>query len=271
MFKTLLKYLRNEGGWMAAIPLVMSMVNMGMGIASKKKAQKAFSQSGEEKNLQNYTQSLWGPRGTITAPMDEGRAYINKGLGAAEQGGLFGAIQDAFNPNPTTTELQGVTGQQRQALNEARNMGVRGGQLKTAMMNINQNAARNRLGLMEAARQSAAQRGFQALSGMLPSQQSDIARGNQMFNYDQLMNMNWTNLAKMMNEKRLAQAGVLSKSSESSGSGAGGLLGGLMGMFGTGTGGGLGGSVGGGSPSIMGSGGWGGFDPNTFNIPGMSS
>lgn len=234
MFRIIKKLLCDQGGWQMAIPAAMSLVSGIMGMVNKGKEAKKFNKSGEEKSLENFTTNWLNQyRGKAEGLKDQMlNNYITPGLNSAVQGGMFGAMQDAFNPNPTTTELQGVAGQARQQRNQALNRGVAGGQLRSQMLNIDQNEARNKLGLMENARQQAAQRGFQALQGMLPTQASDIARQQGLLNYDQLANTNWNNLAQLGVQRNLAQAGAASKSGQQSGGALGGGLMGLFDMFG---------------------------------------
>lgn len=275
MFRIIKKLLCDQGGWMAAIPAAMSMVSGIMGMINQSKQNKKFKQTGEEKNLSNFTSNWLNQyRGKAEGLKDQMlNEYITPGLEAAKAGGMFGAIQDAYNPNPTSTELQAVSGQAKQQRNQAMNRGVRGGQLRTQMLNIDQNEARNKLGLMENARQQAAQRGFQSLLPMLPGQNTDIARQQQLMGYDQLANTNWNNLAQMGIQRNLAQVSAANKSGEQSGGAFGGGLMGMIpalgGLFGGG-GGAISSAVGG-TPSFGMPGPGQGFSPVPFIYGGGSS
>lgn len=223
---TLLKLLRSEAGYISAAIAAAGLISNIAGNAKKNKGGGGFKKTGEEKSLQDYTQNWLNQyRGQAAAPRFEQYPYIQQGLEAAKRGGLFGAIQDAFNPNPTTTELQGVTGQTRQLRNQILNSGAKGGLLRSQLADVSKAGAANRLALMENARQQAAQRGFQAFLPMEPTQATDIARLGQLFNYDQLANQNWSNLARLGVERNLGAAKASGENQSAKGGGIGSLMG----------------------------------------------
>lgn len=171
MFQIIKRFLVDQGGWMAAIPLAISAASSIAGGARSKKGQKkAAKASGYEKWDVDRMNRLEGER------YNQEAKYLEPGREAAVQGGLFGAISDAFNPNPTTTELQGVTGQERQLRNQIANTGARGGLLRKQMLDASKSASANRLALMENARQQAAQRGYGILNNIYPTAAQDIAQ-----------------------------------------------------------------------------------------------
>lgn len=276
MFEILKKLLLSEGGWISGAMMLGSMIMNGvMGSKKNKQAQKAFKKSGEEQEVQNYDAHLWGQRGDTTAMRMGDRDTMGGLMDAAQGGGLMSAVGEAFSQRPNSGQLDAVAAQQRQLENKALATGSRGGLLRNQMFEAAKSAAANKLAITENARQNALQRAFQIFQPTAPTQASDIARGQQEFNYSNLINSNKQLMAQLGVKRNLGQAELAAKDAEGSGGGLGSILGGMGG--GGGGLGGLGGLIGGmfgasgGSSqmggsglgsmpfSIMGEGGWGGF------------
>lgn len=250
MWSIVKRLLAGQGGWMAAIPLVMSAVQMGMGQSAQAKAKKLTHKTGEEQQYQDFLGAGNGvPLTDQQKPIQEGLA---SGMDAAKSGGLYPAISEAFSQRPNSGEYDAIANQEKNLKNQALNSGARGGLLKSQMFDAAKNAASNKMGVMENARQNALQRAFQTFLPMAPSQQANTA-------YNTLETQGLGNEAQLGVKRNEMALGGASADAAGSGGGLGSILGGLggggggimdsiMGLFGGG-GGGISNAVGG-SPAF---------------------
>ncbi len=235
MFNTIKRLLRDQGGWMAAIPLATSLIsgimnNQKKGGPSQTSQSKTYTQFGME-NLEPFVHQE-----KLNA-LDSTK-QLGEGMAAAKAGGLMPAISEAFSQRPNSAQYDAIASQERNLKNEALNTGARGGLLKKQMFEAAKNAASNKLNVMENARQNALQRAFQIFQPQAPTQASSVAQygvANQGLN---MLGNVYGNAAQMAEQRKAAGAQASNASSSGLGEGLGSILGGmnLGGLFGGGSG-----------------------------------
>ena len=240
MFSILKRLLKSEAGWISAAMMIGSMV--GNGIMNSKKG-KGLGASGLEMSYRDTNKRFEDQR------MNELNNFITP-VRDATQPGLMGAAPEIFSQRPNSGEYDAIANQEKNLKNQALNTGARGGLLKNQMFEAAKNAASNKLGVMENARQNALQRATSLITNMMPNNSTNLTQENLVDKGSQFMVD--TELKRKIPAQAQGAAGAAADQS-GLGGGLGSILGGMdlssiMSLFGGG-GGAVSGAVGG-SPSF---------------------
>jgi len=213
-----------------------SMVASGVqGSQKSKQAAKLAHKTGEEQGLFDFSQNTLVPFRQHAFGLQQSDQGLMTGMREAANPGLMSALPEVFSQRPNSSQLDAVAAQQKQLENKALATGSRGGLLRQQMFEAAKSAAQSKLAISENARQNALQRAFGVLQPAMPTQNTDIARGNQILGYNQLQEKGLGQLAQLGVSRNMGQMGNAAKDAEGAGSGLGSILGGMN------TGGGMGG------------------------------
>lgn len=220
---SILKLLQSEAGYISAAMAIGSMIANGVqGSQAKKRAAKLTHKTGEEQNFQDFLGAGTGNEIPLTDQQKTMQEGLSAGMDAAKAGGLYPAISEAFSQRPNSAEYDAIANQEKNLKNTALNTGARGGLLKQQMFEAAKNAASNKLGVMENARQNALQRAFQIFQPQAPTQAANSA-----LNQQQLQGLGAE--AQLGVERNKMALGGATEDASGTGGGLGSILGGTGG------------------------------------------